>query len=103
VSKKQQKLKTEQEPKTETVSASTVQKVDSRPCRLTAMRVLGEPGRYVAGVEPQSMFPTLRGQKVVDIVSVAGVVHVVYANGAYEEYDAAAVCLFYEPCEPEKQ
>ena len=98
MSKKQQKLKTEQEPKTETVSASTVQKVmEPRPCRLTAMRVLGEPGRYVAGVEPQSMFPTLRGQRVIDIVSVAGVVHILYANGAYEEYNAAAVSLLYEP------
>ena len=82
---------------TETVNVSTVQKVEVPKSRLTAMRVLGEPGRYVVGVEPQSMFPTLRGQKVVDIVSVAGVVHVLYVNGAYEEYDAAAVGLLYEP------
>ena len=84
--------------KTETVAVGTVQ-VPPRPrCRLTAMRVLGTPERYVAGVEPQSMFPALRGQRVVDIVSDAsGCVRVLYANGAYEEYGASAVSLLYEP------
>jgi len=87
----------QKQAKTETVAVGTAQVPTSPRCKLTGMRVLGTPERYVAGIEPQSMFPALRGQRVVDIVSDAsGCVRVLYANGAYEEYGASAVSLLYE-------